>query len=291
MTVSRSNFTTAQANSAWYVVADANQGNVFIGTNGKTFNAVLQTFLRNAPELVNAVPTYDGTTIRGTDISPDGNWAAKTYKGLWSLMSAKGQAAALPAIATAARSRTIPRAMVALAAKVIADGQMFHVPLTGVMIPANAVLPRFGVAPPGSILTSTTARPATAEEVAAASGRAPATVSPTPDSRSTTNGVPNTSTPAPNDGKTEQGGVGTSSDKSGASSAPDDRGDEPAPGPSPRIPTGTPPRTVTTGTGLTAGPIIAIVVGLAAVGILGYTLMTAPAAPAPRLARARTRRR
>lgn len=246
MTVAISNFQSPASGAAWFVYT-TNEGNKRATTNGRAFVASLQSVLRSATEIAAPVRTYDGTTISGRQVNADGIWGPTTYKALWSFLSARGsQQAALDVVKNSAIARVIPRAVVSFAAGVVINNMGFVLSQLP-SIPPNALLPIYNSNPGGATDSPIVTTTATADEVAIAG--APEG-SPIAASLSTPFSVGPISQVTP--GRIDLSTVHPV-------------GQQPQP-------TGNTPTSIQTGSGLTSGPIIAVVLLVIGVGILAYSL-------------------
>src|SRR5512146_2918279 len=107
MTVARSNFQVSTP-SGWIVFTGPN-GYKTLHISGKTFIGRLQAVLRASSQLLVPARTYDGTTIRGTEVGVDGKWGEKTYRALWAFLSGSGSTSPiLEAVQRSAQARIVP---------------------------------------------------------------------------------------------------------------------------------------------------------------------------------------
>lgn len=83
----RSNFSSAEPGSAWWIV-NASNGRIVCRTEGFIFIVTLQR------RLVATTPArasgYDGTRVSPADISVDGNWGPMTQRALYASLRARG---------------------------------------------------------------------------------------------------------------------------------------------------------------------------------------------------------
>ena len=91
----RSDFATSSSNAAWFGARVGGHDMVCSGGGG-AFVRQLQQVLRG----LSAGPTFDGSTVHGSDVTVDGKWGPVTQRALWRLLSMIGvDAGVLAAVA------------------------------------------------------------------------------------------------------------------------------------------------------------------------------------------------